>query len=163
MEEPLAFKSMEFSGCESVEVTGPTSYTVRRKASENLVLKAELNKENKEQQRHWSLEYFVVGSEYKSFWTPLCWNHLVCPPGDSDAYISVCIKRPVPGEASFSISVKVITAELSAEERTACTHPSTMTSEGQCWGGGSGSCTVEMVTSCAVCGATLSTYHDHRD
>lgn len=175
MAEPLAFKSIEFSGYDSMETTGPNSYTIYRKAGSNLMFKAELNRAAVPRDEEdgtmyqaypgWTLEYIESNSEYKSFWSSGSWYSLRSPPGESEAHISACLNKrsPAQGEASFGVSVKIITQTMTAEERQACTHPSSMSSEGQCWGGGSGSCTVEIITSCSVCGATLSTSFDHRD
>lgn len=45
--------------------------------------------------------------------------------------------------------------ELSLEERSTCTHPSTYREEGECWGGASGSSQVEFLNICKVCSLTV--------
>lgn len=49
--------------------------------------------------------------------------------------------------------------ELSSEERLACTHPYTRTTEGECWGGASGSSQTQMLSICNLCGTTLDTWY----
>lgn len=161
MAEPLVFKSVEFHGHDSVEPSGEKSYTVRRKASQDLLFKAELNRP--EPHLGWSLEFYTSGSQYKDFWIPGSWHGLACPPGESDVWISAVNKHLPDGVVRLGVSVKVITEDLTPEEKEACTHPTTRTCEGEYWGGASGSCTVEIITLCAVCGAYLSRSYDHRD
>jgi hypothetical protein len=166
MTTPLAFADIEFMGCETIEQDSKNKnqYTVHRKAGSDFRFKATLNwtPEPRTEDDGWcyqpypghSLEYHESGAEYKSFWSVDTWASVRCPPGESTVYISA---------GSAGVRVTVITAELAEEERRICTHPSTRTSEGECWGGGSGSCTVEILTSCVVCGATLDRSFDHRD
>lgn len=45
--------------------------------------------------------------------------------------------------------------ELSPDERSTCTHPSTYRVEGECWGGASGSSQIEFWTFCKVCNETV--------
>lgn len=170
----LNFKSIEFSGAERVERTDETehNYTIYRKATSQFAFCPTLNRAKVPKPRDpwqyspypgFSFEYYVPGDVYKSFWSPDSWSHISTTSGEIDVTICCELNRTIEGEKSFYARFKIITEPLSAEERAACTHPSSRTSEGECWGGGSGSCTVEMVTSCTVCGATLSTSFDHRD
>lgn len=53
--------------------------------------------------------------------------------------------------------------ELNEEQKRNCTHQMTYTSEGEVWGGASGSCQVEMLRSCSLCLSVVDRWYDHRD
>lgn len=173
---PLAFHTIEFMGHDSIEPAfSPevTRYVIHRSAGSDFRFKATLNRKSAphDEEDDWNyqpypgftLEYHEYSSMYKSFWSPDSWASVSCPPGETELSVSCSLRRVREGEKSFGVSVKIITAEMTPQQRLACTHPSSTTSEGECWGGGSGSCTVELITSCSVCGTTLSTSHEHRD
>lgn len=173
----LAFKSIEFSGADKVERSSDLNkhnYTIYRKATTPFAFRAFLNRtmEPRTEDNSWcyapyprySFEYHVSGDMYKSFWSPESWSHISTTSGTTEITICCCLNRVViEGEKSFYATFTIITEPLSDEERAACTHPSSRTSEGEFWGGGSGSCTVEIISSCTVCGATLNTSFEHRD
>ena len=170
----LHVKLIEFSGADRVERTDEAkhNYTIYRKATSSFAFRAFLNRPMEPRtEDDWqyspypgfSYEYYVPGDMYKSFWSPESWSHISVTSGEVEITICCELNRTMEGEKSFYARFKIITEPLSAEERAACTHPSSRTSEGECWGGGSGSCTVEIITSCTVCGATLRQSFDHRD
>jgi len=68
-----------------------------------------------------------------------------------------------PHLTTIPASFKVFTEEMTPEQRLACTHPTTRTSEGEFFGGASGSCQVEINVNCAVCGAFISSSLDYRN
>jgi hypothetical protein len=165
--EPLNFESVIFMGIDSMEPAFDPkirNYTIHRKAGSDFRFKAILNRpEEPKPEDMWqyspypgfSFEMYVPGDVYKSFWSPGNWVSVNAGPGETDVSVNCILNRTTEGESSFYLSIKVHTEPLSEEHRALCTHPSTQTSEGQFWGGGSGSCT--------VCGATTNTYFDHRD
>lgn len=177
--KPLNFKSVEFYGFDTMEPSvfdiNVNKYTIHRKAGSNFCFRAELNRapKPKTEEDGWnhvpypgfSQELYVSGNVYKSFWSPGEWAAIDAGPGVTEVCISCVLgkRARLEGENTFCISLTVHTEPLAEEERKVCTHPSTRTTEGEFWGGGSGSCTVEMITSCTVCGATTSTTYDHRD
>jgi hypothetical protein len=172
----LAFQNVEFSGHTSMDppVFSPDvkEYTIHKAAGADLLFKITLNHPPKPKVEYYdveyegySLEFHESGAEYKSFWSVGSWNRANCPPGECNVSISALLtKRYRDSDELHSVGVylKVITEEMSPEQRAACTHPHTRTEEGQCFGGGSGSCSVEIIRSCTVCGATLDTSWDHR-
>lgn len=177
--EPLNFKSIEVFGYDRMEPPAfdinVKKYTIYRKSGSNLCFRAELNRAPvpKTEENGWNHqpypgfthEMHASGDVYKSFWSPGDWKAITAGPDETEVCISCDLgkRARLEGEKTFYISLTVHTEPLTQEERKACTHPSTRTTEGEFWGGGSGSCTVEMITSCTVCGATTNTYHEHRD
>jgi len=160
----LNFETIEFRNADRVERTDEVKhdYTIYRKATSKFAFRASLD--NPSPPSRYSYEYYVPGDVYKSFWSPGSWSHISLTAGEVEITICCNLNRRVePDEKSFYATFKIITEPLSAEEHAVCTHPSSRSSEGECWGGGSGSCTVEIISSCTVCGATLSTSFDHRD
>ena len=177
--EPLNFTSFEFRGVERVEPpnfdVNVKKYEVYRKVGSDLAFRAVMNRPPVERTEdnswcyrsypNFTHEMIVYGDMYKSFWSPNNWTGINAGPAETEVCICCELSRTsdIEGEKSLYITLNVHTEPLSEEQPKACSHPSTRTSEGQCWGGGSGSCTVEIITSCSVCNATLSTHHDHRD
>jgi len=177
--EPLNFVSIEFSGVDRVEPpnfdVNTKTYEVYRKTGSDLAFRATMNRlpVERTEDNSWCYrpypnfthEMIVYGDMYKSSWSPNNWTGVNAGPGKTEVSIRCELSRhsDIEGEKPLFVSLIVHTEPPSEEERNACTHPSSRTSEGQCWGGGSGSCTVEIITSCSVCGATLSTDYDHRD
>lgn len=149
------------------------TYTVYRKAGNKLAFRAGLSRVpvHKTEENSWgyqpysnyTLMFYVYGDMYsKSLWSPDCWAPFRVGPEDTEVVIGCELNTLIEGEKSQYITVIVRTETISEEECKSCLHPSTYTSEGQCWGGGSGSSTVEMITRCAVCNAVIDTTHEHR-
>lgn len=175
----LNFESVEFCGFEEMEplVFSPNveKYTIYRKAGQSLSFCAKLNRAPAPKKEDGDLNYqpypgfthqlCVAGVIGKSSWSPGCWNVITVCSGVSEVRISCDrLKAGRPeGEKTFSISLTVHTTPMTEEERLLCTHPSTYTSEGEFWGGCSGTCTVEIFTSCTECGATISRHIESRD
>jgi hypothetical protein len=177
MKQPLAFASMDIVGCDTAEQDpdNRNHYLVKRKAGSDLRFKATLNRPPVplpaeddgsfyEAYPGYILEYHVSGAEHKSFWTVDSWASLPCPPGTWGVTITAKFtKRPTEGEGTIEATMSVITSPLSEEEKLHCAHPSSRVTEGEWWGGCSGTCQVELITSCVVCGAELSKTIEHRD
>lgn len=176
---PLQFKSLEFSGADRVEPpifdVNVNKYDVYCKAGSDLAFRATMNRAPVERTEdnswcyrsypNFTHEFYVSGDMYRSFWSPGNWTGITAGPADTEVSIKCELSRhsDIEGEKSLYLTLVVHIERLTEEQCKACSHPSTRTSEGQCWGGGSGSCTVEIITSCAVCNATLNTEYDHRD
>ncbi len=177
--KPLNFKSVEFDGFDTMEPpafdVNVNNYTIHRKAASIFLFRAVLNRAPapKTEEDGWnhvpypgfSHELYIFGNDNKSFWSPGEWVSIAAGPGVTEVSIS-CVqgkRARLNGENTFNIALTVHTEPLTEEERKVCTHPSTRTTEGEFWGGASGSCTVEMITSCTACGATTSTTYEHRD
>lgn len=103
MSNNISFKSLEFYGIDSIEPEfspSVTQYTIHRQAGSNFQFKASLNIEPLQptEDDGWNfqpypgrtLEYNVLGTEYKSFWSVDSWNAIGCPPGEEKMYIAVC-------------------------------------------------------------------------
>lgn len=163
-------------GCDSVDPPfdpSITKYVIHRAAGSDFRFKAALNRIpvvqteengwNYQPYPGFSFEMQQTGAMYKTFWSPGNWVPVYCPPGETEVSVVCQLKQKLGEDATFWFSMTVITSEMTPEQLLACSHLSTLTSEGECWGGGSGSCTVEIVTRCAACGTRLSTTHDHRD
>lgn len=68
-----------------------------------------------------------------------------------------------PDSAQVEELKLVLHVQPRALEEGECNHNRTETTEGECWGGGSGSCQVEILVICTECKETISRYIDHRD
>lgn len=164
--DPLHFESLEFRGIDrmvppSFDVNIRT-YTVYRKAGNKLAFRAGLNRNDVLES--YTLMLYVYGNMYsKSYWSPNSWAPFRLGNDDTEVVVGCELNSPMDGEKSQFISIAVITEPTEKQEHAECLHLSTYSSEGQCWGGGSGSSTVEIITYCAICNATLGTSHEHRD
>lgn len=175
--ETLNFDYIEFRGIDRMEPpdfdASVTKYIVYRKMGNKLafraglnrvpVHKSEVNSRGYQPYSNYTMVFYVYGDMYsKSHWSPDCWAPFRVGPEETEVVVGCELNTPIEGEKSQYITVIVRTEPVSEEECRACLHPSSYTSEGQCWGGGSGSSTVEIITHCAVCNATIGTTHEHR-
>ena len=89
-------------------------------------------------------------------------NSDTCPPGEVTQFSFSFADRHKENCASYSVSF-----DRSSEAKVdpaVCSHAfGTFESEGEFWGGGSGSCQVEMITFCLMCKGSLSRRIEARD
>ena len=67
-------------------------------------------------------------------------------------------------ENTSTYQLKLDRSGLPTPNAATCTHAhGSYEEDGQCWGGGSGSCTVEIISRCEMCLTELSRRQEHRD
>ncbi|RYG99529.1 hypothetical protein EON65_50195 [archaeon] len=176
----LAFENIEFSGYDAMSPPAFSPehkvYTFHRKpvGSGDFCFRLHLNRPPVKRTPNdgtmyvaypnYSLQYHVAGEEYCNFWSNEQWIGPSCPAGrESEITISCSLSKKYRGpEESFWVKLVVITSDMEPEQRLACAHPSTASYEGQFFGG-QGSCSVEIISACTVCGATVGTSWEVRD
>lgn len=173
----LDFEFIKFYGIDSMEPAFSPEvreYTIRRKAGTEMSFVATLNLPPAPQDPNggwfqpqypgYSLEYHIAGNDTKDFWTNGQNVSVSCGVGERklSIYCQKSKKNHDVNAQTVGLEFNVITEPMSEEEIKACTHRRTHSYEGECWGGGSGSCSVEIITVCDDCGETVGKSFDYR-
>lgn len=174
----LEFAHIQFYGIDSLEPAFDPKikdYTIRRRAGTDMSFVACMNQPpqppctdggwSTPQFPGYSLEFHVAGNDTKDFWAVGQVTGVNCGVGTRDLEIC-CVKSKRNHDENAQtvyLHFVVITEPMSAAEISACTHRKTHTSEGECWGGASGSCSVEILTYCDDCGEMIGKSWDYRN
>jgi hypothetical protein len=105
---PLAFESIEFSGITSIDPPFSPSvkeYLIHRTAGSEFMFKVKLNRlprprdpeEGTMYQKFpgYTLDMYISGEVYKSFWVVDSWIPVSCPPGESSFWIAASSKHGI--------------------------------------------------------------------
>ena len=182
----LVFQSIVLTNVERMEPAefSPNvfKYTVYRKPGEcHFGFYGLMNQQPQKQTEWWTPPYnkrklvfdYTNASEGELLWRPCkddsptdlsAHNTFMLPPRSSRLWVGI-----VP-EKRYRDEIKVIGYEfnfpevaISPDEIANCKHPNSYTTSGEVWGGGSGSCQVEMLRMCVICDAQIDRWIEHND